>query len=57
MAWQDVNPMEERVRFVLKAGREEIGFSELCRQFGVSRKTGTSGWRGVARAAWTGSAN
>ena len=40
MAWQDVNPMEERVRFVLKATREEIAFTELCREFGVSRKTG-----------------
>ena len=40
MAWQDVEPMEERVRFVLKATREEMGFAELCRQFGISRKTG-----------------
>lgn len=40
MAWQEVAPMEERVRFVLKATREEIGFAELCRQFGISRKTG-----------------
>lgn len=40
MAWQDVDPMEERIRFVLKATHEEIGFAELCRQFGISRKTG-----------------
>lgn len=40
MAWQDVDPMEERVRFVLKVTREEIGFAALCRQFGISRKTG-----------------
>ena len=40
MAWQEVAPMEERVRFVLKATREVIGFGELCAQFGISRKTG-----------------
>jgi transposase InsO family protein len=40
MAWHEVAPMEERIRFVLQATREEIGFAELCRQFGISRKTG-----------------
>lgn len=40
MAWQAVEPMEERIRFVLKATREEVGVAELCRQFGISRKTG-----------------
>jgi transposase InsO family protein len=32
--------MEERVRFVLQATRDELPFSELCRLFGISRKTG-----------------
>ena len=40
MAWQEVAPMEERVRFVLKATREAVGFAALCHQFGISRKTG-----------------
>jgi putative transposase len=40
MAWHEVAPMEERVRFVLKATREVVGFGELCAQFGISRKTG-----------------
>ena len=40
MAWKDVEPMEERIRFVLKATREEMAFSDLCDAFGVSRKTG-----------------
>jgi len=40
MAWQDVAPMEERVRFVLEATREERGLTGLCREFGISRKTG-----------------
>jgi transposase-like protein len=37
--------MEERIRFVLQAAREELGFAELCRQFGISRKTGYKWWR------------
>ncbi len=40
MAWREVAPMEERVRFVLQAVREEQGMSALCREFGISRKTG-----------------
>jgi putative transposase len=40
MAWQDVEPMEERVRFVVEATREEKGITALCREFGISRKTG-----------------
>jgi transposase-like protein len=32
--------MLERIRFVLQATREDKGFSELCREFGISRKTG-----------------
>jgi len=40
MAWQDVAPMEERIRFVLEATREAKGITALCREFGISRKTG-----------------
>ena len=40
MAWKDVEPMEERVRFVMKATREEMAFTDLCDAFGISRKTG-----------------
>jgi putative transposase len=40
MAWKDVGPMEERIRFVLRATREEMAFTDLCVAFGVSRKTG-----------------
>lgn len=40
MAWQDVEPMEERIRFVVEATREEKGITALCREFGISRKTG-----------------
>ncbi len=40
MAWREVAPMDERVRFVLQVGRDEVPFAALCRQFGISRKTG-----------------
>jgi len=40
MAWKEVLPMEERARFVLEVQRAEMCFSELCRRYGVSRKTG-----------------
>jgi transposase InsO family protein len=40
MAWQDVEPMEERIRFVVEAAREERSVAALCREFGISRKTG-----------------
>ena len=46
MAWQDVEPMEERIRFVLQATREEGSFTALCGEFGISRKTG---YKWVAR--------
>ena len=40
MDWKGVEPMEERIRFVLMASREDDAFSNLCRGFGISRKTG-----------------
>jgi len=40
MTWKEVNLMEERVRFVLRASQESATMTDLCREFGVSRKTG-----------------
>jgi len=40
MAWKDVNPMEERVDFVLRAAREEMTMIDVCEEYGISRKTG-----------------
>jgi transposase InsO family protein len=40
MGWLETCAVEERIRFVLLVGRNEVSFSEACRQFGVSRKTG-----------------
>src|SRR5579863_3193555 len=40
MPWRESSMVEERLRFVVVASRKERGFSELCREFGVSRQTG-----------------
>lgn len=40
MAWKMVLPMEERIRFVLAVEQREYPIAELCRQYGISRKTG-----------------
>lgn len=39
MPWKDRSVMEERLRFVTRLLDGEP-MSELCREFGVSRKTG-----------------
>ena len=40
MAWKDVSTMSQRWKFVVLASAEGANVSELCRRFGVSRKTG-----------------
>lgn len=40
MPWKRVDPMEERLRFVLEAANGRYPIAALCRQFGISRKTG-----------------
>ena len=40
MAWKKVLPMEERARFVLEVEKAEMSVAELCKRYGVSRKTG-----------------
>lgn len=40
MAWMETCSMKEKVRFCMAYERGEASLSELCRQFGVSRKTG-----------------
>ena len=40
MAWKDVSTMSQRLEFVVLATAEGANVSELCRRFGVSRKTG-----------------
>ncbi|EEF58837.1 helix-turn-helix domain-containing protein [Pedosphaera parvula] len=40
MAWKTVTPMEEMIRFVMLARSARFTVTELCEQFGISRKTG-----------------
>ena len=40
MPWQNITPMEEIIRFVSLAQTDRFTLTELCAQFGISRKTG-----------------
>ena len=40
MPWKNVLPMEEKLRFVSLYMSKRFGMTELCREFGISRKTG-----------------
>jgi len=40
MPWETRDEMEQRKAFVAAAQRHEMSFSALCRQYGISRKTG-----------------
>jgi transposase InsO family protein len=40
MPWKSSSVMEERIKFVIRAGVDGINFSVLCRSFGISRPTG-----------------
>lgn len=44
MPWEETTPMEQKIRFVREHGRRvttnEMSMSALCKEFGISRKTG-----------------
>jgi len=40
MPWQETDVMDQRTEFVLRAIRGGERFGEICREFGISRKTG-----------------
>lgn len=40
MPWKVKGKMEQRIEFVLRAKQRKDSFSELCREFGISRPTG-----------------
>ena len=40
MPWQECSVASEREAFVLKVREEDVPIAELCRKFGISRKTG-----------------
>jgi transposase InsO family protein len=40
MPWRETSPVHERQRFVVDAEYARLSFSELCRRYRISRKTG-----------------
>ena len=40
MPWKEVSSMEERTKFVFLAEAGKQSFAQLCRYFGISRKSG-----------------
>ena len=40
MAWKRPSVMEQKEEFVLRALQPRVNFSDLCREYGISRKTG-----------------
>lgn len=40
MPWKEVNPMQQRVLFIADYLRQTSSVSDLCRSYGISRKTG-----------------
>src|SRR5712692_9682276 len=40
MPWKETCTMTERMKFVVLAEEDEESMTELCRRFGISRKTG-----------------
>ena len=47
MPWRVTSPMYERQRFVLDAEHTPVAFAELCRRYGISRKTGCQAARAL----------
>src|ERR1700733_13136314 len=40
MPWKASSPMDQRLLFIAEYVKDEESVSELCRRFGISRKTG-----------------
>ena len=40
MPWKEINVMNQRTEFVLKTLQNAVPFDQLCREYGISRKTG-----------------
>ena len=40
MPWNEVSVVEQRLSFLIEAGKRTETMSDLCRRYGVSRKTG-----------------
>jgi transposase InsO family protein len=53
MPWKESHPVEQRMRFVVRL-RDGEPMAELCREFGISRKTGYKFWERYKEAGATG---
>lgn len=40
MSWKEINVMDQRIEFVNRSMTDRTPFSELCKEYGISRKTG-----------------
>lgn len=40
MPWKATSVMEERIKFIVRAVQPGVNFKALCREFGISRRTG-----------------
>ena len=49
MPWKETCAMDERMAFIVACQQGEASMAELCRCFGISRKTGYK-WRGRYQA-------
>lgn len=45
MPWKSTNVSEQRFQFVVMASRRERSLAALCREFGISRQTGSLWWK------------
>lgn len=45
MPWKQIDPMDERIRFVIAADHGLLSMTELCERHGISRKTGYKWYR------------
>ena len=51
MPWKTMDVQEQRVQFVVAAGRREKSFSALCQEFGISRPTGYCGYNAINKGS------
>jgi len=51
MPWRETSVMEERLRFIARLLEGE-GMSDVCREFGISRKTGYKISIAIRTTAW-----
>ena len=54
MPWKDVTPVSERSEFVMFGSQKGTEMSTLCRQYGVSRKTGYKWLQRLRGEGWEG---